>query len=413
MTNTFLRSLDARWPALRLQAGSTIYVALHALADIATSVILVILLARLLPPEGLGQYNYLYALAGMTSVVLMLGMKTAIQRAAAREENFLLGGTLYQAKFLPLFWTIFTAVIYFLRPDLFTPTILLIALAASLFYMADNYIYFLFGQQRFREGAWRKVIVDGSILIGVLSILAITSSPTLAVLTYFTVAALIHGLFFWETTRRLKKLSSHNEGSFHFGKQLSLLNVLGVARLYFDRIIVGSFLGLAPLAFYSIAYAYGDLLTSAGKVVASIVFPASARLKVTEVARAMRRYLPLLLAVFIMATIGMVVLAETIVRLFFSTGYEAVIPYARLLPLVILPKALGTIFARVLEARGESGPIYRVNLASYALELILIAALTPLYGLPGLIIGEAIAYVFFFTASTVAVMISPLRGARP
>lgn len=407
-----LSKIRTQWPALWDRTGSTMYVGIQAATDTASAVLLTVLLAHFFSPETFGEYTYLITLAGILSVVLMLGMKMAILRAAARGgRQMLLLGTRYQLRFLPLFLLLFIGAVLFLKGSLFTPLVVFVGLAAAFFHLADNYLFLLAGEERFREGAVRKLVVNTGLLLSVVLAAYVTRNAVQSTFFYFLIPALLHGWFFIRESRAVPPATSQeSSGYLALGRQLSFVGVLGVAGLYFDRLVVGSVLGLAPLAFYSIAYAYGSQLSSAAKVLAVVALPDSARLTPAATAHALRRYLPLLVAGIVGLALLMMLLASPLIHLLFPGAYTESIRFAQILPIIIIPKALGTFFARIVEVQGNPRAIYQVNLVGYLVELLFIAVLTPLYGLTGLIVAKGIAYVVYFGVALFAVLVDPLRS---
>jgi len=380
-------------------------VAIQVGVDSVSAILLTVVLTHLLSPEEYGLYSYLYSLIGMVSLTLALGVKPVILREAARGNvGFVRTATLYQLRFLPLFVLVIIAMAWFFQRQVVGPTLLLIAFIAPFTYIFDSYAYVLAGRAQFQRSAWLRFVVVGVTSTASIGVVYLTRNPLAGIFAYFSTLAIARGIIFFAITRGAVPESVENREALHRSNHLSVVNILGTARLYLDRLVVGSSLGLASVSYYGIGYAYGDLLTAAGKVASNVSLPVVAKKSQEKVRAASKQYFWLLVVLVVGGAVVLSILARPLVSLVFPESYSGTIRLAQILPFVLSFKALGTFFAKIIEIRSDTKTLYRVNLTSYSLEILAVASLTPLFGLTGLIAGEAVAYLVFFVLSVRAVL---------
>jgi O-antigen/teichoic acid export membrane protein len=197
-------------------------------------------------------------------------------------------------------------------------------------------------------------------------------------------------------------------------------NVFGTRLLFYfnrssDNILVGRFLGTAPLGAYNLAYnVMLAPLSRLGWPIAEVLFPAFSRMQnePARMASAWIRVNRIVGALTVPTTLGLVVVAPEFVTAVLGSRWQAAEPVIRLLAWVGLLQSLGTLNSAVLQARDRTGTLLR-----YAV-VALVASVTAFavgleWGIVGVAAGYAISSTFvepYYAWLTARALETPVTG---
>ncbi|MCS6779977.1 MAG: oligosaccharide flippase family protein [Geminicoccaceae bacterium] len=160
----------------------------------------------------------------------------------------------------------------------------------------------------------------------------------------------------------------------HFSKWVLVNNGLGYLRERIDQLVVGKFLGPAPLGLYAMAQEIADLPTSElAQPVARAAYPGYARIA-HEPARLAQGYLDslaMLLAVTLPAAVGIALLADPLVRVLLGAKWLETVPLIGALVLYGVLRTASTLAGPLFLAMGR----VRIEPALLALYLALLVPL--------------------------------------
>lgn len=174
---------------------------------------------------------------------------------------------------------------------------------------------------------------------------------------------------------------------------------VSVAILLRDRIdvfVIGRMLGLEPVGIYSVAAEISALPTSElvaplGRACFSAF--AAARHSGDDVSTTYLRLLGSAALLGVPAGVGISLLADPIVHLAFGDRWLTAIPLIQLLGCTLTVSLLGTMSASFLNAHALLRQQVRVQLVALVVRLVVMVALTAVYGLAGAAVGASLAMV--------------------
>jgi O-antigen/teichoic acid export membrane protein len=178
------------------------------------------------------------------------------------------------------------------------------------------------------------------------------------------------------------------------------LNLFGARSLSYlnrntDNILVGRFLGSAPLGAYSVAY--NIMLLPLGQLIVplqDVLFPAYSRWQddSARLGRAWLRVVRLVAAIVCPLMIGLAIVSDDFVRALLGSRWAAAVPVLRVLAPVALLQSIAALGERVLTALDKPHLVFRFTALECALTLPAFAI-----GLHWGILGVAVCYAIATT----------------
>lgn len=364
------------------------YLGLGQVLVSASSLILTLCLVRILDQAEYGMYSYILSLAGVVGIFTHSGMDPAITQAVARGAD----RSVIRGFFEKFRWSIPVSLValsvggyYLIRENtILGVSIIVIGLTTPLFAASSLYGSYWNGKKQFKKLAFDNVFRNVSITLSILLAAYLTHDVLYTALTYFIVSTLISGVRFYLLTRRIPHTTSddHTE-ALHFGKHMSIMDIIGNVSTYLDKIIVFQFLGATPLAFYALAMAPIKQMSSVTRIIRTLVFPKFSTRSAHELKALMRHKV----TVFFFALMGVTILYCIFAELFFTTlfpEYHDAVRYSQVLSLSLLfmPSVL---HLEALTALNRKRDLYVVNITKTAVRITLLIILVPLYGVWGAI----------------------------
>ncbi|MEW6581828.1 MAG: oligosaccharide flippase family protein, partial [Actinomycetota bacterium] len=183
-----------------------------------------------------------------------------------------------------------------------------------------------------------------------------------------------------------------------FSAQLTGANFLSYLQKNIDNLLIGRFLGAAPLGVYSLSY---NLMlypvTRVAEPIYQALFPVLSRIQDDDerVGRIWLRVVRMAAAVVIPAMVGLVIFAPQFVRVVLGAKWDDAVPVIQLLAWSGIVYALNTVTLSVVLSRGLTGQIFRYTLIS---AVVLVSGLVVglQFGLEGvaLAISTAVAIMW-------------------
>lgn len=171
-----------------------------------------------------------------------------------------------------------------------------------------------------------------------------------------------------------------------YGKFITASSTIVFLTMSLDTAILGKVLGAQELGYYVLAFSFANLVTSSlSKVVSGIMLPAYSKLQddLPALRRAYLRTLSTILFVCIPATIGVVVIAESIIHVIYGSKWEAAVLPLQILVVFGLFRAVAGINGYLFEGIGKPDiPLY-VSLVRLAILVPIIFPLIDKFGLAG------------------------------
>ncbi len=260
------------------------------------------------------------------------------------------------------------------------------------------------GLQRYDIAA--KLTVFGSSVNAAITWVVLSSGYGIIELIFFQVIAstllqvihifVIHRLAPYITLKREYMTTKTLRNIFTFSVVIFFTNIAGMIILYTDQIVLGVFLSMSAITFYSVARKLHQVVQSVWYLSGSALLPAITEMDTLKEKEKIERILytgsKYRCAITFMALVPIFVLADHIIRFWMGESYEWIGLVARVYLLywfILAP--FGTI-GNTLLAKERFKPILYLNMGNAVLNLLLSIILVRYYGLLGVVLGTTIPY---------------------
>jgi O-antigen/teichoic acid export membrane protein len=206
-------------------------------------------------------------------------------------------------------------------------------------------------------------------------------------------SAFITVVFTWIYSRWVPHFSvrlQHVKGLLGFGANLTAFSFMDYFSRYLDNLLIGKFLGPAPLGFYNLAY---NLLLfpliNISDVVGRVMFPALSIIQhdkqlVRDAYVVANRYVA---AVSFPLMIWVLVTAPQLIRVVYGPKWISVIPLVQILALCAMEQSIGTNLYWIFLSQGRTDILLKLSIFTTS-----VAAVSFAVGLRWGVEGVAIAY---------------------
>lgn len=361
-----------------------------------------IVLARILAPEDFGVIAMLAMFIGVAGVFIDSGFSSALiqrQNVTHTDEStvffFNLGMGAVTALLLCAAAPWIAA--FFKQPVL---QYLTYAMAFNLFVNAFGSIHGTLLNKELNFKTTAKVGVVSSVVAGVLAIYMASRGYGVWSLAWHAVASGIVTvllLWLWHPWRPLWVFSFESLRSlFRFGGYLSAMNLVGVLHTNLYSVLIGKFYSVHDVGIYDRAQKTqlmsGNLIMSIINRVAFPVFSATAQDN-ERLARGFRKAQRLVMFVNIPLMLGIIILADPIVRMLFGEQWLACVPILRILGAagIILPMQIFNV--NILMAQGRTDLLFNIMLLKRSVAIGLTIAAS-FHGVFAIAWAQVLASIF-------------------
>ncbi len=384
--------------------------------QVATSLaafVVAIAYANLLPKELYGTYKYVISLAAILAAFSVTGMNSAITRAVAQGAE----GTLRSGTRMRLYGGIAGAIIaaliavyYYSNGNATIGTaMLVIAAFLPLFDTFNTASAYLYGKREFGRDAFYTMITRAGCAVILVAGIFLTQDLFILLALYFGSYALLRMFFYWYVLRSISSQAADDPSAVRYGVHLSVINAFVLVAGQIDKILVFHFLGAVEVAVYFVATAIPDNIKSIVRNIGVLAAPKYAALSEDEARRALpdlwRKTLFFTL-LLLAGVVAYVLISPYLFRLIFPTYAEAVL-FSQFYAFTILATSLGLPSA-LLQYQGRTRDVYILNIANNVMQIALIAAFVPLWGLWGAVWAR-LGSMFLNALVTVALVLWSYR----
>jgi O-antigen/teichoic acid export membrane protein len=180
----------------------------------------------------------------------------------------------------------------------------------------------------------------------------------------------------------------HARELFSFSIWLTLGQIVNTLNWRFEYLLIGRFIGTAPLGIYTMGNTLSTLPTrEATAPLSQTIYPGFSRVKddPPRLAAAYQRAQALLTAVALPAGIGMAVVADPLVRTVLGEQWLATIPIIQFLAAIFAIQTLGSLVQPLGMATGHTKLLFIRDTQMLFVRLPIIVASLFLWGLPGVV----------------------------
>jgi len=353
--------------------------------------------ANLISPESYGLYKFVLSINSLILITTLSGMDSAVTQAVSRGfDGTMEAGFKIKMKwgFLGSIISIIVAVYYLTQGN----TIL-----ALCFGIISIFVPFTESSDIYNSLLWGKKLFNVQAKYNAINTLIILSSTTLAlfitqnlyiVLATYLLALTLPNLFFINRTKKIYKENNEiDPDAIGYGKHLSIIGLLGLLVAQLDKILVFHYIGAVNLAIYSLAVAPTDQVKGLLKNINSLAMPKFSEKTVGQIKNSIWHKVWILSLIMIIVATGYIIFIPFLFKIFFPK-YLASIIYSQVMSVSLIFAVLAGFLATVLESQKAQKELYKYNIYTNVINILVLFPLVYFYGIWGAIISRLIARIF-------------------
>lgn len=343
-----------------------------------------ILLARAVAPEGMGVVAAALLCIEIVDTARDLGVREALIYQPERRRSLLEAGfaiTLILASIqVALLLAVAPAGGLVVDSDSITPVLIVLALLFPINALGVVQQSLLQKDLRFggiSTGEIAGVLVKAAVAFTLLAADAGIWSLVIAVLAGAAARTTVYWILSDWRPRRLRPEMGEVRRLIRYGRHIFYVNVMSMARLKADQIVILLGLGDAALGIYYVAARIPEIaIFGVNVAITKVIFPAYARIAHDRVALA-RAYLDTIrgcMAVMAPVSIGLAMVADPLVPLLFGDDWLGAVPILQVLVLSGIPLTLGWSAGDVFKSTGRPELLTRLYLRELSVTVPLVCA---------------------------------------
>src|SRR3989344_3221294 len=356
----------------------------------ASSFILAIAFANLLPKETFGLYKYVLSIVGILAISTLPGINTAIIQAVARgyEGSFMPSlKTKIQFGFLGGLLSLFLALYYYLNDN--NNLALLFMIPGFFIPFMDSlslYNYFLQGQKNFRSSTIYGIVSFTGVSVFLILVLFVTKNIFLITLAYFLLWTLFRLFFLIVTLRRFPPKEEKTEETISYGKHLTLMDLFPLIAQQLDKILIFHYLGPVQLAVYNFAIAVPEQIKAPFKNLKLLILLRFSVRETEEIKMGLLGKILKMSGILIGVVLIYFFIAPFLYKLFFPQYLESIF-YSRIFALsIIFTSAILPL--SFLQSKLAIKELYRFNALRAVFQFILLFVLIFYFGIIGAVVSR-------------------------
>jgi O-antigen/teichoic acid export membrane protein len=358
-----------------------------------------VVVARLIPPSAYGIVGMAAMILAFTGMFRELGFTMALIREKSPSEKLL--STVFWANLilstgLAILVSVLAGTLStFYREPQVAPFIRALSISFVINGVSMVPAVLMARKLEFRRAAHFEI---GAALIAaaVAIVMAVSGFGAWTLVGFSTVNAAVNALFIWRWTRWLPIFTwswGELKGITGFSLNLTWFGIVNFAARNGDNVLVGRYLGAAPLGYYQFAY---NLMLypiySVAGVFGRALFPGFSRLQDDNerFGNAYLRVCALLGLITFPIILGMIATAEPLVRVILGPQWLAVVPLLQILAPTGLIQSISTTVGHIYTVKGRTGVLFVWGILSTVIMLAGVA-IGLRFGVTGVAVGYAIA----------------------
>ncbi len=373
-------------------------------ASFASSFILTVAFANLLPAETFGVYKYVISVAGLLAIPTLSGINNALTQAVARgmEGSFLPGFAMRMRwGALGSLGALAVAAYYFFNDNLVLAWAF--AIAAPFIPLGEvltMYGVLLSGRKLFRESTLYFLVSRGVYVIAMLITILLTDDIHIVLAAYFIPLTLTHLFLYLRTLKKYPPNGDTDQETLNYGVHISANGIIGQVGLYVDSILLWHFLGPVGVAVYSFAYAPMRQVRSAYKNITVLALPKLSARSANSIDHLLPGRLWKLSFIGAILTAAYICAAPFVFKIFFP-AYLGSVFYSQLLALALIVELPSSLLWAAVQSRLHVTPrlwLYLQNTPTFVF-IVVALVLVPMYGILGVISARLLSVVVSFGIS--------------
>lgn len=349
--------------------------------------------ANLLSPDAYGIYRYIISINALLLITTLSGMDSAVTQSVSRGYD----GTLDIGVKTKMKWGVFgtlasfvIALYYFFQGNMmlalgFSITAIFVPFVESF----DMYNSLLWGKKLFDIQTKYNVIKKIITLVSVTLAILLTKNIYVILVAYFISATLPNIFFYFRTEKLYKQNNNVDSESINYGKNLSIINIIGLAVAEIDKVLVFQYVGASDLAKYTLAMAPTDQIKGLMKNINALAMPKFSQKKIEDIKNNLWSKVILLGVSTALIVITYIIFAPLFFNVFFPKYLDSII-YSQVLAISLVPVVMAGFLHTILESQKASKELYQYNVYSNLLSLVVLWPLVYFFGLWGAVTAKTL-----------------------
>ncbi|HEY4482968.1 MAG TPA: oligosaccharide flippase family protein [Candidatus Paceibacterota bacterium] len=352
--------------------------------------------ANLLPKEVYGNYKFILSMAGLLGGLALTGMGSVVIQAVARgyegtttvvAKHYLRWGSGVSATALAI------ALYYYTSGN--APLAIGILIAGITIPLSGAWSLYggiLSGRKDFKHSTlfW---IYGQAVSVVALIITAKYSHNFLAlVAVYYLTNILTSYVTYRYIIHKFKPNQFVDTSMVSYGKHLSLMNLFGTLANQLDKILVFHFLGAAPLAVYTFAFAIPEQIKGSYKNLFNIALPRYVELPPDKLRASIIDKTIRLTLVSMLIVTAYILISPYLFQILFPKYLDSVF-YSQIyiLGLIAIPGI--SLFGTYFQIKKATATLYKLNIISNIATIVLTVILISRWGIFGAVIENGLSWL--------------------
>jgi len=370
---------------------------------IVTNLALTMAFANILDPEVYGTYQFVISFIAILSITSLPGMGTAIVRTVAQGNDSILIPALREKIKWGGFAGIFGLLIafyYYIQGNftLFVAFLLLALFIPILGPFNKIWVNYLNGKKKFKKLSQYQVITNALNVFIVMITLFITQKIVYILLSYLLSLTITRVMMFFIVLKKYppseKRTDQETKKSIRYGKDLSLMNIIGTTAGKIDKILIFHFMGPGEVAIYVFAQTPIKYLKSPLSSFSQLTLPKLSQQDLPTLKKTIPQKMIRMFIIIIPIVIIYIITIPYFFNIFFPQ-YSQSILYSQVLSLSLLFFPISLI-SQTLTAHAQKKQLYILNTVIPILKIILFLILLPMYGIWGIVLALIIVPIINF-----------------
>lgn len=399
---------------LRTFFKNTILTFSRQVLSILIGVVTVIIIARVLGPEGQGEYTLLTLFATLLFTFLNFGFNVSstyyIGKGNIYDEHTIWKTNLIVMSFLSILSILAGGFVIIFLKDLFFSSIstsyLSIMLLILPFFFLLNFVQSIFlGYQNFDVINISAILTQLLILILTFLFLNVFHMNVLGAILAFIISNIIISILLVILLLKKYHLSIKKgvfsipfaKDAFNYGIKVHISNLVSFFNYRADTFLIAYFSNSLSVGIYNVAVSIAERLWIVSQSVSNVLFPKISSMSNNDE----KDYLTTMLTrnvllISIITSIILVLISDFLILLLFGSAYEdAALPLKILMPGIVF-LSVDRILSNDLSGRGKPEMSMYTSITTIILNIFLNIILIPKYGLSGAAFSTSLSYTVAF-----------------
>lgn len=360
------------------------------------------LVARLLPQETYGEFQFFVSAMMLTMIFSLPGAKTAIIQSVARGYDWsLVAGTKARLKYSLIGMAILLIAggcyLWVDRP-MYALCFAVLAACYPFYHAFTSFMDYQLAKHRFRQAAHHRIFI--TLCCGAAVVVAAWFEQPLPVLllVYLGLTGAFHVWYYYLAWRQLDPAAPRDPQLETYSRQMGFNVAVPLVTAQVDRPLLFWLIGAEGLAVYSIAISIPEQLASMSNIFKGLVLPGFSRLKNNSMIGQSRRRLLLPGLLCLAGSLLGIILVPYVLHVLFDGKYDSAAGPAQLAFVGLAMIAPERILEAFLESRKAVRELHLLHVVAAVAKMGVFLAAVPFMGLWGavlsLVVMRSVSFVY-------------------